>query len=156
MHSKVRFKVYRTRILVVDDHEIVRRNICRVLSDNSQFDVICEAASGEEAVVKAREHLPDLVILDIILPGVSGIEAARQIRQVSPQSRILFLSQHTAEEMITAALGAGGHGYLLKSDVGRELLNAIRTVQGGGRYLSKVLAFSGEPHKQRRSRTATR
>jgi two-component system response regulator DegU len=143
MHSKVRFKVYRTRILVVDDHEIVRRNICRVLSDNSQFDVICEAASGEEAVVKAREHLPDLVILDISLPGINGIEAARQIGRVSPRSRILFLSQHSAEEMVTAALGTSGHGYLLKSDVGRELLNAIRVVQGGGRYVKKVLAFSG-------------
>jgi DNA-binding NarL/FixJ family response regulator len=82
--------VPRTRILVVDDHEIARRNIGRILSDISQLDVICAAASGKEAAVKAEQHLPDLVILNIIFPGFSEIEAARRIREVEIRMRLNY------------------------------------------------------------------
>jgi DNA-binding NarL/FixJ family response regulator len=82
------------RLLVVDDHAIVRRSICFLLAQELTLDVICQTTSGEDAVTKAEELQPDMVLLDIGLPGINGIEAARQIRNVSPKSRIIFLSQH--------------------------------------------------------------
>ena len=78
------------RILVVDDHAVVRRTMCSLLSQDSTLDVICETASGEEAVIKVCEYQPDLVLLDTGLPGISGIEAARQIGKTSPQSDIII------------------------------------------------------------------
>jgi two-component system invasion response regulator UvrY len=98
------------RVLVVDDHDVVRRVVCVLLSKEPTLDVICQTASGEDAVKKAAELHPDLVILDIGLPGISGIEAARQILQVSPTSRIIFLSQHDSIQMAREASRAGGVG----------------------------------------------
>lgn len=134
--------MHQTRILVVDDHDIVRRGICSILSSVSEFNVICETSTGEEAVAKAHEHLPDIVLLDIGLPGISGLEAARGIRAASPMSRILFMSQHNSQEMVREAFLAGGTGYLVKSEAGCELLSAIRAVQGGTRYVSGSIAVS--------------
>jgi|SRR5581483_2610599 len=100
------------RVLVVDDHAIVRRSICSLLSSDLAVDVICQTADGEEAVMKAGELQPDLVILDIGLPGINGIEAARQIGRVSPKSQIIFLSQHDSLHMAKEALRVGGHAAL--------------------------------------------
>jgi DNA-binding NarL/FixJ family response regulator len=136
--------VHQTRVLVVDDHDIVRRGICSILSADSEFDIICETSTGEDAVAKAQEHLPDIVLLDISLPGISGLEAARAIRAVSPLSRILFMSQHNSPQMVQEAFRAGGTGYLLKSEAGRELRSAIRAVLGGTRYLSESIALAGQ------------
>ena len=93
----------RIRILVVDDHEVVRRVICSLLSSDSSLDVVCQSADGEGAVEKAEELQPDLVLLDISLPGISGIEAGRRIRRVSPDSYIIFLSQHDSLQMVKDA-----------------------------------------------------
>lgn len=131
------------RVLVVDDHAIVRRSICSLLSDEPTLDVICQTADGEEAVKKANELQPDLVLLDISLPRISGIEAARLIRKVSSKSRIIFLSQHDSLEMVNEAFKAGGDGYVAKIDAGSELLTAIRTVRDGGRFVSQRIVDRG-------------
>jgi DNA-binding NarL/FixJ family response regulator len=136
--------VHRTRVLVVDDYDVVRRGICSILSADPEFDIVCETSTGEEAVAKAQEHLPDIVLLDISLPGIGGLEAARSIRAVSPLSHILFMSQHDSRGMVDEAFRAGGTGYLLKSEAGRELLSAIRAVRCGTQYISERVAFSGQ------------
>ncbi|MCU1299409.1 MAG: response regulator receiver [Acidobacteriaceae bacterium] len=132
----------RTRVLVVDDHPIVRMGICRILSSAPDFDVVCETANGEDAVQKAQEHLPDVVLLDISLPGINGIEAARRIRAVSPLSHVILMSEHDSSNMVEEAFLAGGDGYVLKSEAGQELLNAIQSVQGGTQYVSESIGVS--------------
>jgi DNA-binding NarL/FixJ family response regulator len=130
------------RILVVDDHEVVRRAICSLLSNDPTLDVVSQTADGEQAIVKAGELRPDLILLDISLPGISGIEAARRIPDVSPNSQIIFLSQHDSLQMVQNALNVGGHGYVAKTDAGTELLKAIRTVSEGKRFVSqRILAL---------------
>ena len=131
------------RILVVDDHEVVRRAICSLLTNDSTLDVVCQTADGEQAVVKAEELQPDLVLLDISLPGISGIEAARRISRVSPNSHIIFLSQHDSLQMVEDALRAGGHGYVAKMDAGSELLKTIRSVREGKRFVSQRIVSQG-------------
>jgi two-component system, NarL family, response regulator LiaR len=131
------------RILVVDDHEVVRRAVCSLLTNDSTLDVVCQTADGEQAVVKAEELQPDLVLLDISLPGISGIEAARRISRVSPNSHIIFLSQHDSLQMVEDALRAGGHGYVAKMDAGSELLKAIRSVREGKRFVSQRILSQG-------------
>jgi DNA-binding NarL/FixJ family response regulator len=131
------------RLLVVDDHPVVRRSICSLLAQEPTLDVICQTASGEDAIRKADELRPDVVLLDIGLPGISGIEAARQIRKISPKSQVIFLSQHDSLHMAIEAFKAGGHGYVAKVDAGLELLKAIRTVRGGTRFVSQRLVDQG-------------
>jgi two-component system invasion response regulator UvrY len=143
--------VHRTRVLVVDDHDIVRKGLCQIIASVPEFDIVCETASGEDAVEKAQEHLPDIVLLDISLPGISGIEAARRIRAVSPASRLLFVSQHNSIHMVREALSAGGAGYLLKSEAGRELLSAIRSIQSGVQYVSEAIASPRDAYLSPRS-----
>jgi DNA-binding NarL/FixJ family response regulator len=145
--------MHHTRILVVDDHDAVRRGICSILSTVPEFDIVCETSTGEEAVAKAQGYLPDIVLLDISLPRIGGLEAARSIRAVSPLSRILFMSQYDSKEMVQEAFSAGGTGYLLKSDAGRELLNAIRAVQVGTLYVSDKIVFSGQETLSGRGRS---
>lgn len=135
--------MYPIRILVVDDHEVVRRVICSLLSSDPALDVVCQTADGEGAVKKAEELQPDLVLLDISLPGISGIEAGRRIRGVSPNSYIIFLSQHDSLQMVEDALRVGGHGYVTKMDAGAELLKAIRTVSAGKRFVSQRIVSQG-------------
>ncbi|HMH00860.1 MAG TPA: response regulator transcription factor [Terriglobales bacterium] len=130
-------------ILVVDDHAVVRRVICSLLSSDPILNVVCETTDGEQAVQKAEELQPDLVLLDISLPGISGIEAARRIRTVSPISQVIFLSQHDSLQMVKDALKTGGHGYVAKIDAGSELLKAIRTVREGNQFVSQRIASQG-------------
>ena len=94
-------------VLVVDDHSIVRQGICGILSDEPTLEIVDEVASGEEAVTRAQSLRPDVVLLDISLPGISGIAAARLIRKVSSQSRIIFLSQHDSPQMVREAFNSG-------------------------------------------------
>jgi DNA-binding NarL/FixJ family response regulator len=130
----------KVRVLVVDDHPIVRLSVSSILSQESTLDVICQSTDGEDAVIKAHELQPDVILLDISLPGISGIEAARQIGKVSPNSRILFLSQHDTVHMANEALKAGGYGYVTKGEAALELLNAVRTVSRGNRFVSSRIA----------------
>lgn len=136
-------KVASIQVLLVDDHEIARRSIRSVLSRQSGLDVICETADGEEAVKKAQELQPAIILLDITLPGISGIQAARQMRVVSPSSRIIFLSQHDSIQTARDAMGVGAHGYVVKSDAGRDLLTAIAAVYEGRTFVSRTLVARG-------------
>ena len=131
------------KVLVVDDHAIVRRTVCGLISRDSTVEVICESASGEDAITKAQELQPDLVLLDISLPGISGIEAARQIRKVSAKSRIIFLSQHDSLHMVMEGFKAGGHGYVTKVDAAHELTKAIQNVLQGITFVSKGIIQQG-------------
>jgi CheY-like chemotaxis protein len=131
------------RVLIVEDHEIVRRGICALLSRDPTLVVIFQTADGEEAVKKAQELQPTLILLDVTLPGMSGIEAAYRLREVSPASKIIFLSQHDSLQIVKNAFKTGGHGYVLKSDAALDLLDAIRCVREGNQFVSERLLTQG-------------
>ena len=128
------------RILVVDDHEMVRRGICALLRAEPDFEVICEAADGIEAVERAEKLQPDVIVLDISMPGMNGLEAARRIRRGSPLSKIVFLSQHDTIETIREAFRAGGYGYVAKSDAAHDLISAVRSVSQKKCYVNARFA----------------
>ncbi|PYX85231.1 MAG: hypothetical protein DMG68_18405 [Acidobacteria bacterium] len=128
------------RILVVDDHEVVRRGVISLLQSQPDFQIAGEASNGFEAVAMAERLQPNVIVLDISLPGLNGLDAARQIRRLAASSQILFFSQHNAPEMVTEAMRIGGSGYVCKADAGRELVNAIHAVAGHERFLSASCA----------------
>jgi DNA-binding NarL/FixJ family response regulator len=128
------------RVLVVDDFELFRRFICSTLEKRPELQIVGEAWDGLEAVRKAEELQPDLIVLDIGLPTLNGIEAARQIRKLSPQSKILFVSQETSTDVVQDALGLGALGYVAKTNAGIELLAAVDAVSQGGQFVSAGLA----------------
>lgn len=117
------------RVLIADDHEIVRQGLRTLLAAVSGvFEVCGEATDGREAVEKTRQLRPDVVVLDISMPGLNGLEATRQIVKEIPQAEVLILTMNESEQMIEALLSAGARGYLLKSDVARDLLVAIKSL----------------------------
>ena len=127
------------RILIADDYEDWRRKIRLLLQVRPEYQVVAEASDGSEAVQKAQELKPDLILLDIGLPKLHGIEAARLIRQLSPNSKILVLSENNDLDVVRAALSAGARGYVLKTDAQGELLPAMDAVLGGKQFLSSSL-----------------
>src|SRR5437762_6759884 len=131
-----------TRILVVDDFEPWRRFIWSGVSNQPNLQIVAEASDGLEALQKAEQLQPDLILLDIGLPGLNGIEAARRIRRLSPNSKIIFISENRSPEIATEALSAGGSGYVVKSDAGRELLPAIEAVIQNKQFLGASVAGS--------------
>ena len=128
------------RVLVVEDYEPWRRYFSTALQKQPELQVIGEVSDGLEAVQKAEELQPDLVLLDIGLPTLNGIEAARRIRKVSPASRILFVSENRSADIAEEALSTGASGYVVKSDTGSELLPAVKAVLEGKRFISASLA----------------
>jgi len=124
------------RILVVDDYEPFRRFLCSMLTRKADLQIIGEALDGLEAVQKAEELQPDLIVLDIGLPTLNGIEAARQIRKFAPESKIIFVSQESSPDVVQEALGLGACGYVVKSQAQRELLAAVDAVLEGRRFVS--------------------
>jgi len=110
--------------------------MCSMLQTRPELRVIAEAADGLEAIQKAQKLEPDLILLDIGLPNLNGIEAAIRIRQVAAGAKIIFLTQNSDKDIVLAALGTGAHGYVLKTDAGRELLNAIAGVLDGDDFVS--------------------
>ena len=119
------------RVLVVDDHAGVRNMICSLLSQESTLNAVFQASNGEEAVTKADLPQPDFVLLDIGLQGITGLETARQIPRVSPQTKIIFLRQHDSLHLANEALKIGGHGYVSKMDAGAGTFESysVRTVR---------------------------
>jgi DNA-binding NarL/FixJ family response regulator len=130
-----------SRILVVDDFEAFRRFLCLRLEEMTHCEVIGEASDGLEAVHKAETLRPDLILLDVGLPTLNGLEVGRRILMLSPASKILFISQDSSFELVQAALASGAHGYLLKSDAA-ELPHAISAVLEGGVFVSRRLKRS--------------
>jgi DNA-binding NarL/FixJ family response regulator len=125
------------RVLVVEDHEPWRRRLCSVIEANGQWLLVGVAADGASAVEQARALRPDLILLDVDLPSLNGIEAARRILSENTASRILFLSGHDDCEIVDAAIATGARGYVVKSDVARELLTAMETIVGGRAFMSR-------------------
>jgi DNA-binding NarL/FixJ family response regulator len=128
------------RVLVVDDSEVIRRGVCTLLEGQPELHVISVASDGLEAVEQAQEQQPDVILLDISLPRLNGIEAARRIRIVAPESKILFLSQYDTWATAREALKAGAAGYVVKSDAASELIPGVWSVCHGKSFVSSSLA----------------
>ena len=127
--------MHEIRVLVVDDHAILRDGIRSLLERQDSMTVIGEAASGQEALAQIGELIPDIVLMDINMPGMNGLEATRYIKELYPQVKILILTQHDSQEYISPLLQAGASGYVLKRSGGREVVNAIRQVYDEGAFL---------------------
>jgi DNA-binding NarL/FixJ family response regulator len=127
------------KVLIVDDYEDWRRTVREMIQRLPELQVICEVSDGLQAVQKAGELKPDLIVLDIGLPQLNGIEAARQIRQLSPSSKIVVLSQDNSVEVVETALNTGVQAYVYKTDVGSDLLPAIEAVIRGKQFVSRSL-----------------
>ena len=116
------------RILLVDDHPIVRQGLKTLLEGHSGWEVIGEASDGAEAVEKAKDLSPDVMVLDVTMPRMNGLEACRLLRQECPELEILFVTQHDSPQMMREALEAGARGYVVKSNAARDLLAAVDAV----------------------------
>lgn len=128
------------RVLIADDHLIFREGLRALLRDQSDIEVIGEATSGEEAVNKAKELHPDIVLMDITMPCMDGLEATRQIKQGEPDISILILTMHEGDEYFFKSLKAGASGYFIKGGSSRELLSALRAVRRGDVFLYPAMA----------------
>jgi DNA-binding NarL/FixJ family response regulator len=126
------------RVLVVEDFAPFRQFICSTLGKRRDLQVICEVSDGLEAVQKAEEWKPDLILLDIGLPTLNGIEAARRIRKLSPESKIIFLSQESSADVVQEALNLGAWGYVLKARAASELLAAVEAVILDKHFLGRM------------------
>jgi DNA-binding NarL/FixJ family response regulator len=126
-------------VLVVEDFETFRQFIISTLQTRPELQVICQVADGLEAVQRAEELRPDLIVLDIGLPGLNGIEAARRIRKLSPESKVLFLSQESDADVVQEVFNLGARGYVIKAQAGRELLAAVESVLQGNQFVSSGL-----------------
>ncbi len=152
-HKREEHLLSSIRILVVDDYEGWRRQACLLLQAYPELQVICEASDGSEAVQKAEELRPDLILLDIGLPKLNGLEAARQIRKLAPESKILFLTQESSADVVQEALSLGALGYVVKAHAGTELLAAVQAVLQGKQFVSSGL--SGRYFKQAKETQAS-
>ncbi|MBI4339788.1 MAG: response regulator transcription factor, partial [Chloroflexi bacterium] len=129
------------RVLIADDHALVREGIRRMLADETDVEVVGEASDGQEAVDLALRSAPDLVIMDLSMPGVSGLEATKRIRAANESINVLGLTIHEIPEYFFSMLEAGAAGYLLKKDAtSAELMNAIHAIQDSGAYLHPTVA----------------
>ena len=130
----------RIRVVAVDDHAIARRGIAAMLATNPDFELVAEAASGEDAVQVFRQHHPDVVLMDLRMPEVDGVEAIRQIKALDAKAAIIVLTTYDHEEDVYAGLRAGAKAYLLKDVQPEELFHCIRTVHAGDGYLQSKIA----------------
>jgi DNA-binding NarL/FixJ family response regulator len=129
-----------SRILTVEDSEPFRRFVCSTLGKRPELQIVGEVTDGLEAVQRAKELQPDLIVLDIGLPSLNGIEVARQIRKLSTESKILFVSQESSADVVQEALGTGAGGYVVKTDAGSELLEGVIAVLGGNQFVGRRFA----------------
>jgi DNA-binding NarL/FixJ family response regulator len=136
------------KVLLVDDHALVRRGFRRMLEDEPSFQIVGEASDGQEAIERAAELRPDVIVMDCALPQVNGIEASRQILQKQPNIRILMLSMHSEDTLVRQALDAGAKGYILKNAMDLDLVSAIKKIAAGNTVLDPQLtrghALKGE------------
>ena len=128
------------RVLLVDDHKLIRVGLRNLLEAESDIEIVGEAAEGEAALERARELKPDVVVLDINMPGMNGVEATRKLARLNPAPRILIVSVHHQDPVPTRLLEAGAAGYLTKETAADEIVAAIRQVHAGRRYLSADVA----------------
>jgi len=128
------------RILLADDHTVVRKGLRLLLEGHPGFVVVADAADGRAAVALADQHTPDVVVMDVAMPGLNGIEAARQISAKMPQVAVVFLSMHSDESYVLKALKSGARGYLLKDSAEQDLINAVIAVSEGKAFFSPAIS----------------
>jgi len=138
--------VVSTTVFVADDHTIVREGLASLLAAQPDIRVVGTAADGREALRQALALRPEVVIMDISMPQMNGIEAARELRERAPQVRVVILSMHSSVEHVSHALEAGASGYVLKESAGQEIIDAVRAVRAGRRYLSPSVAEAMAEH----------
>ena len=127
-------------VLIADDHALMRDGLRAILEREGGIEVVATASNGRETVLEARRLNPDIVLMDIVMPELSGIEAAAQIRDHCESTRVIILSMHSTVEHIFRALQAGAMGYLLKGSAGSEVVEAVRAVHAGRRYLTRKVS----------------
>ena len=125
----------KVKILIVDDHPIMRDGICALLRLHDDIEIVGEASDGKESIKKAREFTPDVILMDLVMPGMDGLEAIAHLRKEIPAAKVLVLTQYETKEYILSAIKAGAAGYIPKKALSSELLTAIRTVYKGDSYL---------------------
>jgi two-component system response regulator NreC len=128
------------RILLADDHTVVRKGLRLLLESVPEFQVIADASSGREAVALAEQHIPDVIVMDVAMPILNGIEAARQISSKLPQVAVVFLSMHGDESYVLRALKAGARAYLLKDSAEYDLIQAVKAVTEGKAFFSPAIS----------------
>jgi len=131
------------RILIVDDSAVIRHSVCSMLQGSADFSVVGEAGDGFQAINQSKSLQPDVVLLDVSMPNLNGLEATPLIHQVSPESRILMFSYDDSSNVAAAAVIAGALGYVVKSDAGRDLLAGLRATSQGKRFFSSGMAAKG-------------
>ena len=141
-------------VFIADDHAVIREALAQLLTQSGGFVVVGTAAAGRETVEQVVKQKPDVVVLDISMPGMNGIEAARQIRDRVPDSRIVMLTMHSTSHHVFHALEAGAKAYILKESAGSEIVAAIRTVLAGKRFVSPELAEMVTEHVARGPRAS--
>jgi two-component system, NarL family, response regulator NreC len=127
-------------VLLVEDHHVVRKGISYLLSLEEDIDLVGEAEDGNKAIIMAMDLCPDVVIMDITMPNLNGIDAVKQIKKSLPETKVMILTMHTREQYIRQALREGASGYLLKESTQEELANAVRTIHKGGVALSPSIS----------------
>lgn len=130
----------KTKIFLVDDHKMVRQGLKALFAHEPDIEIVAEAENGRDALNRLTELQPDVVVMDISMPGLNGIEATRQIRQLYPEVKVVVLSMHTNEEYVFQMLQAGAAGYVLKQSDSLEVLAAIRAAVSGGSFLSPPIS----------------
>ena len=159
MHPTVPVATMRKlRILLADDHETVREGLKVILNGQPDMEVVGQAANGREAVSRAAELDPDMVIMDVSMPGANGLEATQAVKATCPRTRVITLTRHRDEGYIHALLRAGASGYVLKQSRADELLHAVRTVAGNGVYVDAAVAgqmLSGAARRSHRGPETT-
>jgi two-component system, NarL family, response regulator NreC len=145
------------RILLADDHTLLRQGLRHILESSPDFEIVAESSSGIEAVEAARQHRPDVAIVDVAMKELNGIEATSQIIKHSPQTAVLILSMYSDERYVLRAVKAGARGYVLKNSAGEELIHAIQNVQRGMAFFSPAVAriFQDGVARLRDARDAT-
>jgi RNA polymerase sigma factor (sigma-70 family) len=142
------------RVLLADDHAVVRDGLRYILEAQADITVVGEADNGRQAVTQVRKLKPDVVVMDIAMPELNGIEATKQVRQECPSTEVAILSVYSTSEHIFRALQAGARGYLLKESAGKEVVSAVRAVHVGRRYLShKIAETTIDDYMQQRKAT---
>jgi len=144
------------RILLADDHEVVRRGLCAILQNKSEWEVCGEAKDGIDAVEKAKRLKPDVVIIDIGMPNLNGLDATRRIVDALPQTKVLVLTLYESDDMIRQVLNAGARGFLLKSDAVRDLVAAVEALRrsSGTYFTSKVAEMVRDGYLKRNTEPA--
>jgi DNA-binding NarL/FixJ family response regulator len=124
------------RVIVVDDHAVIRRGVQEILHPFPEWELCGEAENGQDAVRLAETVKPEIIIMDVSMPGLNGLEATRIIRNTLPNTKILLLTLHSSSELVRSAFQAGARGYVLKSDAEQELIRALNALAGDGTYIS--------------------